>query len=199
MRRLALFALLVALAGAPFALELGAAPTAAAPKAYNIDPTHSKALFRVRHSGVSWFYGRFNEVTGTVNVDDADPTKSTVELAIAVSSVDTGTEKLDNHLKTSDFFSADEFPKITFKSKKVAKKSGEIFTVTGDLTIRDKTKEVTLEVERTGMAESERGPKAGFHTTLDIKRSDYGVSYGLDGGALGDETHLIVSLECGAR
>jgi polyisoprenoid-binding protein YceI len=78
----------------------------------------------------------------------------------------------------------------------VAKKAGLVYTVTGDLTIRGVTKEVTLEVERTGAAESQRGAKAGFHTTLDVKRSDYGVSY-MVGENLGDDVQLIVSLECG--
>jgi polyisoprenoid-binding protein YceI len=198
MRKLALFALLAALCAAPFALELRADPSAAAPRTYNVDSGHSAALFRVKHSGVAWFYGRFNDIAGTVMVDDADPTKSTVELEIAVDSVDTGMEKLDRHLKSADFFSADEFAKITFKSKKVAKKSGEVFSVTGDLTIRGTTKEVVLDVERTGAAEGERGAKAGFHTTLDIKRSEYGVSY-MVGESLGDDVHLIVSLECNGR
>ena len=191
-----------ALCSLPFALDRraeAASPEAGSPPVeYSIDAGHSQALFRVKHSGVAWFWGRFNTVNGTVHLDDEDLTKSSVSIEIPVDSIDTGMEKLDNHLKSGDFFAAEEFPKMTFESVETRKVEGDTYAVVGDLTIHGVTKEVTLDVTITGRGKGRRGPVAGFEATLDIKRSDYGVSY-MVGEMLGDEVRLLVSLECGAR
>jgi len=99
MKKPLLIALLAACSALPFTLEGRAGTPVVVPGKYAIDSGHSQAVFRVKHSGVAWFYGRFNEVSGSVEVDDADPTRSSVELEIAVNSVDTGMEKLDRHLE----------------------------------------------------------------------------------------------------
>ena len=101
---------------------------------FKIDPVESSVVFSVMYLGVTNFYGRFNDVTGTVVLDKADPSKSSVDLTIPVESVDTNNEKRDQHLKSPDFFNAKQFPVMTFKSKKV-EWSGDTYNVTGDFTL----------------------------------------------------------------
>lgn len=161
---------------------------------WSVDPSHSTAIFRIKHFNASWQYGRFNDVSGTFVFDDADPTKSTLELSIKTDSVDTNNQKRDDHLKGPDFFNAAQYPTMTFKSKKVAAKSGNVWAVTGDLTIHGTTKEITVDVERTGTGKDPwGGTRTGAEATFTIKRSDYGVS-GLPDG-LGDEVRIVVSAE----
>lgn len=173
---------------------LAAAPAFAAGATYELDPAHSSALFRIKHLDVSYVYGRFNDFTGTVVFDDADPTKSTIDFKIATASVDTNVEKRDQHIKSPDFFNAAQFPMMTFKSKKVARKSGTTWTVTGDLQIHGVTKEVTVDFERTGEGKDPWGGyRAGAEAVFTVKRSDYGIDF-MPGG-LSDEVKLIVSIE----
>ncbi len=185
------------------AFNVGLAPTPApAPTPfagmadeYQIDTTHSKALFRVLHNGVAPFYGRFNDVSGTISFDGSSADSLSLNVTVKVESVDTGNDKLDGHLKSPDFFNARENPTLTFKSSSVKPAGDGSFAVTGELTIHGVTKTVTVEVENTGMAESGRGKRCGFETIFEIKRSDYGMSYGLDRGMLGDDIRVIVGLE----
>ena len=165
---------------------------------FTIDPVHSTALFRVKHQGAGAFYGRFNDVKGTIEVTKGGKSLN-VDVTIAIASVDSGSEKLDGHLKSGDFFDAEKYPSMTFKSKKVKRvKKGE-YDVTGDLTIRDVTKSITVRVKETGMADGRRGKKCGYEAEFTIKRSEYGIKYGVAQGALGDETKVIIAIEAGQR
>jgi polyisoprenoid-binding protein YceI len=160
---------------------------------FKIDPVHSSVVFSVTHLGVSNFYGRFNDVSGTVVLDKADPSKSSVELTIPVESVDTHYEKRDQHLKGPDFFNAKQFPVMTFKSKKV-ESSGDTYNVTGDFTLHGVTKPLTLEVKKVGEGKGPEGEiRAGGETHFTIKRSDYGMNFMQ--GPVGDEINIVVSLE----
>jgi polyisoprenoid-binding protein YceI len=160
---------------------------------FKIDPVHSSVVFSIMHLGVSNFYGRFNDVSGTVVFDKADPSKSSVELTIPIESLDTHNEKRDQHLKSPDFFNAKQFPTMTFKSKKV-EASGDTYNVTGDFTMHGMTKPLTLEIKKgkegKGMQDEIRG---GGETHFTIKRSDYGMNFMQ--GPLGDEVNIVVSLE----
>ena len=109
---------------------------------YKVDPVHSSLIFSMKHFGVTDFYGRFKEISGTVTFDAADPSKSSVELTVPVESIDTQNEKRDQHLKSPDFFNAKQFPTITFKSTKV-EGSGDNYKISGDLTIHGVTKPIT--------------------------------------------------------
>ena len=161
---------------------------------WSVDPAHSTAIFRVKHFGASWQYGRFNDISGTLVLDDADPSKSTIELTIKTDSVDTNNQKRDDHLKSPDFFNAAQYPTMTFKSKTIAVKSAGVWTVTGDLTMHGTTKTVTVDLERVGTGKDPwGGTRTGAETTFTLKRSEYGVS-GLPDG-LGDEVRVIVSVE----
>ena len=165
--------------------------------AYEIDTAHSMIIFRAKHNGVSYNYGRFNEFTGKIGM--ADPmhiSTSTVEFEVKAASVDTGNEKRDQHLRSSDFFSAKQFPVITFKSTKVKAKEDkkDVLEVTGDLELHGVKKSITVDVEITGRAEGKDGESLiGFESTFTIKRSEFGMTYGM--GPVSDDIRLTVSIE----
>ncbi len=159
---------------------------------FKIDPVESSVVFSVTY-GVSNFYGRFNDVSGTVVFDKADPSKSSLELTIPVESVDTHNEKRDQHLKSPDFFNAKQFPVMTFKSKKV-ESSGDTYNVTGEFTLHGVTKPLTLEIKKGGEGKGMEGEiRGGGETHFTIKRSDYGMKFMQ--GPVGDEINIVVSLE----
>lgn len=172
---------------------LAAGPLAAAD--YKIDGGHAAAIFRVKHMNASYSYGRFNAIGGKIVYDAANPTAGSVEIEIKADSVDTDNEKRDAHLKSPDFLNAKQFPVLTFKSKEI-KKAGEAFEVTGDFTLHGVTKPVVAKVVHTGTGKHPKGTELiGFETTFSIKRSDYGMSYGLEG--IGDEVQITLSVEAG--
>jgi polyisoprenoid-binding protein YceI len=159
---------------------------------FKIDPVHSSIVFSIKYL-VSDFYGRFNDLSGQVVFDKADPAKSSVELTIPVESIDTHYAKRDQHLKSPDFFNAKQFPAIVFKSKSV-EGSGENYKVTGDLNLHGVTKPLTLEIKR---GPDDKGPegeiRGGGETRFTIKRSDFGMNFMQ--GALGDEVTVLLILQ----
>ena len=160
---------------------------------FKIDPVHSSIVFSIKHLGVTDFYGRFNDVSGQVVFDKADPAKSSVELTIPVESIDTHFAKRDQHLKSPDFFNAKQFPAIVFKSKSV-EGTGENYKVTGDLNLHGVTKPLTLDIKRGPDAKGPEGEiRGGGETRFAIKRSDFGMNFMQ--GALGDEVTVFLSLE----
>jgi polyisoprenoid-binding protein YceI len=160
--------------------------------AYQVDSVHSSMVFRVKHMGAANFYGRFNSIAGSFTLDD-DPAKNAFDVRIQTESVDTAQAKRDQHLKSPDFFNARQFPTITFKSTSVKKMGDASFDVTGDLELHGVTKSVTAKVTKTGAGTARGRQIAGVEAELNIKRSDFGMTYGLD--SLGDEVYIIVSLE----
>ena len=165
---------------------------------YEIDTTHSMIIFRAKHNNVSYNYGRFNEFTGSITIgSDVRPhSESMVEFEVKAASVDTGNEKRDQHLRSSDFFSAKQFPVITFKSTEVSTKEGEedVLGVTGDLELHGVKKSITIDVEITGRAKGKQGESLiGFETTFTIKRSEFGMTYGI--GPVSDDIQITVSVE----
>ena len=163
---------------------------------YEIDTVHSMIIFRAKHNGVSYNYGRFNEFTGAITMDETDASKSTVEFEVKAASVDTGNEKRDQHLRSSDFFSAKQFPVITFKSTKVSAKEGkeDVLEVTGDLELHGVKKSITVDVTITGRAKDRQGVSLiGFESIFTIKRSEYDMTYGM--GGISDDVQLTVSIE----
>ncbi len=195
----------LSLAFIPLPQTKPAAKSAAAPAArgddasgnYTIDSVHSAVIFRVKHMDVSWSYGRFNQLAGSLVLDSAHPENSVVELSIAVDSVDTNNEKRDQHLMSPDFFSAKEFPEITFQSEKVKALKDGVLEVSGKVTMHGETKPLTVQVTPAGTAPSTgRGPAlAGFETTFTLKRSDFGMNNMI--GPLGDEVFVTLSVEAG--
>lgn len=163
------------------------------PVAYSIDDVHSMALFRVQHLGAGQFWGLFNSVKGTATYDAGK--SLSLDVTIDAASIHSGNDKLDQHLMSPDFFDAKEFPTMTFTTVSSTFKGGSMWELAGDMTIRGKTQRVTVPVECTGVSTTRMGARAGFEAVFTIKRSDFGVSYGVENGSVGDETRIIVSIE----
>lgn len=176
-------------------------PAGAATSEWKIDPAHSSAQFSVRHMAISTVRGAFSKVNGTIVLDDKDITKSTVDVTIDVSTVDTREPGRDNDLRSDKFFDVAHFPTMTFKSKKVEQVTTGKLKVTGDLTIRGTTKEVVLDVE--GPTAPIKDPfgfiRAAANATTKINRQDYGVKWNatLDNGGVvvGDDVNITIDAE----
>ncbi len=170
-------------------------PAAAATTTWQIDPAHSSAQFAVKHLMISTVRGAFTKVTGTIQFDDKDITKSTVDVSIDASSVDTRVADRDKDLKSDHFFDVEHYPTITFKSKRVEQVSPGKLKVTGDLTIRGATKEVVLDVD--GPTAPVKDPwgnqRMGVSASSKITRQDYGITYGP--GMIGDEISITIDAE----
>jgi polyisoprenoid-binding protein YceI len=186
-----------AIGGVMLFTSSAASPALAAPQAsgaFKVDPVHSSMIFKLKHNNTAWFYGRFNNPTGTFNIDLADPSKSSFDVTVKADDVDTANAQRDKHLKSGDFFSAKEYPTIAFKGKSFKKSGEHAVEATGELTIRGVTKPVTVTIEHTGDGKDREGKTLmGVHTTFTIKRSDFGITYGT--GALGDDVTIMVGLE----
>lgn len=146
---------------------------------YNFDKAHTFIGFRVKHMGLIDVPGYFRDFTGTINYDPKDVSKSSVTFTAQMTSVDTGVEGRDNHLRRADFFEVEKFPEMTFKSTKVEKK-GDSLSVTGDLTMKGVTRSVVIPFNITGFlpATERRGALMGVTGETTINRRDFGVNYG---------------------
>ena len=177
--------------------------TTAAPARTNtwtIDPTHSIAEFAVKHLVVTTVKGRFRDLEGTIEIDEAQPENSAVEAKIAVASVDTNVEDRDNHLRSDDFFNAERFPYLTFRSTRIERIDEERFKLVGDLTIRDVTKEVALDGEYEGqIADPWGNQRAAFTATTQISRKEFNIRYNqvleTGGAVVGDNVKITLHLE----
>lgn len=186
------------LAFALAALLLTAALPAAA-ATYEIDGTHSSAIFKAKHLGASNFYGRFNDVSGTIHYDPAKPEASKIKVAIKSESVATGNERRDGHIKSPDFLNAAQFPEITFESTSVKKISDDKLEVTGKLTLHGVSKEITVTAEKTGEGKQPQSGTEliGFETHFSVERTAYDMGFMV--GPLGDEIGFILALEAGKK
>ena len=187
MRRSLLSALLLVLVS-PLAL--------AQASAWTPDPAHSEVDFSILHLSLSNVHGRFGTVAGTVLLDQADLAKSSVNVTIDVSAVDSGESSRDSILKSSSFFDVDKYPKATFVSTSVQKTASGL-TVTGNLTLRGVTRPVTLTVEGpngpvTGM---DQKLHAGFTAEATIDRRDFGIGTAFPTAVVGDQVQLSIDLE----
>lgn len=159
-----------------------------------VDGVHSSVVFKVQHGGASWFDGTFNTVSGAIVYDAAKPEDCSFEIEIDPASVDTRNEQRDKHLRGPDFFDCKQYPSMTFKSSKVHK-DGDALKVEGTLSAHGVEKPATAVVHMTGTGEMMGKKIAGFEATLTIKRSEFGMEYGLAQKALGDEVHLTIAVE----
>lgn len=175
--------LLAALALPAFALD------------YEIDDDHTFALFRVQHMGAGFTWGRFDDIAGTLSYDPANPAATKVNVVIQAASVSTGVPKMEEHLRTPDFFDVKQFPTLTFVSKSFAKKGEGQYEATGDLTMHGVTKTITVPVTRTGLGTHafNKKPIVGFESVFEISRKDFGITYGP--GAVGDTVRVTLALE----
>jgi polyisoprenoid-binding protein YceI len=181
----------VALAAQP---DPAAQPAAAA---MTLDPVHSMALFRIQHLEAGQFWGRFNGVEGSVSWPLDDASAPMIKAIAKVERVDTGSEKLDGNLKGPNFFNAKEFPEIAFTTTAGTRVGERHWTLTGDLSLHGVTKPVTVDCVVTGVGKGPTGTKVGFECQLTIKRSEFGMTWGIEKPpkALGDEVKLVIGLE----
>jgi polyisoprenoid-binding protein YceI len=166
---------------------------------YKLDLAHSSVAFSVRHMVITNVRGNFKDFEGTVLYDPADVTKSSVEVTIKTASIDTDNSQRDTHLRSPDFFDAEKFPTITFKSKSVEKK-GDGYVMKGTLTLRGVSKDVAIPFELLGTVKDPRGnERLGAQGELSINRMDYGVSWSksLDTGGLvvSEEVKILLDIQ----
>ncbi|MBO0689419.1 MAG: YceI family protein [Candidatus Dormibacteraeota bacterium] len=167
---------------------------------YQIDPAHSRVGFATRHMTVSVIRGHFREFKGTVTTADDDAASAQVQLTVQVASIDTGIEARDNHLRGDDYFAVEKYPELRFKSTGITPAGGGRFRVTGDLTIRDTTKPVTLEAELGGPIQDPFGnTRVGITLTGTISRKEWGLTANptieSGGPVIADEVKLEVETE----
>jgi len=183
----------VALAAVLPALALAEAST------WNIDPSHTDASFAVKHLVISTVRGHVGKTTGTLKLDEKDLTKSSVDATVDVSTIDTRVPKRDADLKSANFFEAEKYPTMTFKSKKVQKAGNGKLKVTGDLTMKGTTKPVTLDVAYTKPITDPGGnTRRGFSATTRINRKDFGLQYSKmveAGPVVGDQVDIQIDAE----
>ncbi|KUN81961.1 polyisoprenoid-binding protein [Streptomyces bungoensis] len=161
-----------------------AAPAAVSPDLaaltgdYTIDPAHTTIGFVARHAMVTNVKGSFQDFTGSLHLDGADPSRSTATLDIRMDSIDTGNADRDGHLKSADFFKTDEFPTMTFRSTKAESLGGDDYRITGDLSILGVTKPLTIDLEFNGAAKDPFGnERVGFEGKAEILRSEWGLTW----------------------
>ncbi len=167
---------------------------------WNIDTSHSTVGFTVRHLVITKVHGQFATWSGVLRIDDEDLSRSSVEVEIDLASVDTKEPKRDAHLRSADFFDVEQFPKMTFVSKRIVAAGGEVKEVVGDLSIRGVTREVTLLVEESGRVKDPWGSeRAAFSARTRINRADYGLTWNLaleaGGFVVGDKIDIRLDLD----
>ena len=173
---------------------------AVAQQTWTIDPGHSEASFAVKHLMISTVKGNFRNVSGTIVLDESDPAAARVEAVIDAASIDTRQEQRDTHLRSADFFDVEKYPSLTFRSTKVESLGKGQFRVLGDLTIRDVTKPVVLEVEETGRGKDPwGGDRVGYSATTKFDRTDFGLTWNqaLEAGGImvGNEVKVTLDVQ----
>lgn len=161
---------------------------------YKIDPVHSKVAFKVRHLGLSNVSGYFGKFQGTIQVDEKDFSKSSVEVNIEAASINTDSEGRDKHLRSADFFDVEKLPAITFKSVAVKEVAKGKLEITGDFTMHGVTKRIVIPITNLGTAKGPAGDtRAGFEGTLSLNRGDYGIK--TFPGVIGEEVGISLDIE----
>jgi polyisoprenoid-binding protein YceI len=163
---------------------------------WTIDPNHSSVNFSIRHMGVSTVHGALSGIKGTVTLDENNMANSNVQATIDTTTLSTGVEARDKHLKSPDFFDVAQFPTITFKNAMVMKMGGKL-QLMGDLTLHGVTKNVTFDLD--GPATPQKGPGgktiSGFSASGTLKRSDFGIGAKFPSGVVGDDVKFTIDVE----
>jgi len=169
--------------------------------AWNIDATHSQATFSVKHMMITTVRGHFDVLSGQLHIDEEHPENSWVEAEADAASINTRDARRDGHLKSADFFEVEKYPKIIFKSTKVESKGDNEYRVTGNLTIRDVTKEVTFDTEYSGQLKDAYGlQRAGLSAKTSINRKDFGLTWNtvLESGGVAVSEKVNIEIDLAA-
>ena len=181
------------------ATDVVEAPAEIPPGTYALDPSHSELGFRVRHLGISNVDGTFNDFTGTISVPASGLEGLRADLTAQVASIDTDNDDRNGHLRSPDFFAADEYPELTFQTTSVEPTGGSTFRMTGDLTMRGTTRPVTLDGTYLGAASIQGTDKIGFEAAGEIDRQDWGLTWSQTNEAgeiiVSDTVTLVISVE----
>ncbi len=169
--------------------------SAQAAETFTLDPSHTNVVWSANHFGFSNPSGKFAKVEGTVTLDEAKPANSKLNVTISTASIVTGIEKFDEHLKSKDFFNAEKFPVATFVSDKVEVTGKDTAKVHGNLTLLGVTKPEVLDVKLNKIGENPMNKKktAGFSATTTIKRSEFGMGYGIPN--VSDDVKIAIEAE----
>lgn len=176
-------------------------PAAGSALQYDIDPSHSGAMFKVRHLMIAHVKGEFTKLSGRVSFDPANPGASSVDVSIDAASIHTRDEQRDGHLRSADFFDVEKFPTLTFKSKEIVAAGKDTYEVTGDLTIHGVTREIALLVD--GVTPEAKDPwgnfRRGASASVTIQRKDFGLHWNAPletgGFVIGDDVHITIDVE----
>lgn len=162
---------------------------------YEFDTVHSQIIFKVNHLGYSNSYGKFRAFNGTLSLDPDNWSTAQTEVSINTKSIDMENKKWNDHMRSADFFDVEQFPAMTFKSTKLEKTGEDTGKLHGTLTILDKSLPVTLDLtlNQAGIHPMSEQPHVGFSATGTIKRSEWGMIYGVP--AIGDDVHIIIEVE----
>ena len=161
---------------------------------YKIDPVHSSVVFRAGHFGISRVFGRINELSGTVVMDEDNLANCSLVIELNPASVDSNNADRDKHLRGPDFFNVKQFPVWKFSSTSVQKSSDGSFSVTGEMLLHGVKKSITVKIEKLGEGQDPWGGyRAGWYSEFSIKRSEFGMDYMLEG--LSDEIKVYLALE----
>jgi polyisoprenoid-binding protein YceI len=166
--------------------------------AYDINTSHSLIEFSVKHMMVTTVKGRFTQFQGEIEIDEATPANSKVDLTIETASISTGDANRDGHLRSADFFEPEKYPTITFASTKVEPLGGEQYRVTGDLTLHGVTRPISFDVTREGVTKTMKGEALqAFSATLTLSRKDFGLEWNvaLESGGWLVSDHVKIALE----
>ncbi|MFK7760095.1 MAG: YceI family protein [Phycisphaerales bacterium] len=176
--------------------------SSAATATYGVDPVHTNVLFKIRHGGVTNFYGRFNTIKGSIEFDKQDMSNSSMEFTIPASSVDTNSKTRDGHIKDAEFFNARQFKDISFESSSISDNGDGSYALTGELTLHGITKTITANLDQVLTGKFRDRDVLGFEARFEIKRSDFEIMKYLaddlsDSGPLGNTVEIIVAVEAG--
>lgn len=160
-----------------------------------IDAVHSSVVFKIGHNGVGEVYGRFNEFNGSFMFDRDSRALESISVTVRAESVDTGNTRRDDHIKSPDFFNARQFRQITFTSTSITSDEAGVYDVVGEMSFHGVTKPVTAKLRFIGARNVGGQHRAGFSGELAINRSDFGVTFGIDNGMLGDEVTLLIAVQ----
>ncbi|EJL72467.1 YceI family protein [Chryseobacterium populi] len=164
--------------------------------AWAVDPMHSSVNFNIKHMGISFVQGRFDKFEGKVSTPGASLDNATFSFGVQTSSVNTGVEMRDKHLKSADFFDAEKFPAMTFESTSLTKEKNNTYTLKGKLTIKDVTKEISVPVTYGGITKNQQGKEImGFQTTFKVNRLDYNIKYDPTGAGVAKDVDVNLYFE----
>lgn len=145
---------------------------------YDVDAEHSRIGFVARHAMITKVRGAFTKFEGVIRIDGSEPTRSSGEIVVDASSIDTGSQQRDEHLRSNDFFDMSQYPQITFRSTSVQPRGGDKYTVTGDLTVKGATRSIDVDLEYTGSAVDPFGnTRIGFEARGNLSRKEWGITW----------------------